>query len=220
MTLSEVTPTSLPPGVKWTGGTWTAAPPNVVVNADGTATVTISSNSEGPVQVGLTNTVENALGNFSVTKKATGDFPDLSDPIYDQVQIPFSYSYQVPGEAVVTGQTFTLNRANDFTFTSVDYPTGTKVTVTEGEPTGLPPNLSMTFAGWTGDGITTAGKSASFTVGDGTTLALVVTNSTAERLGTFRVTKSFSGLEPDRPAAGERHRHHHLDRTRQSDRHH
>ena len=45
VTLSEVTPTNLPPGVQWTGGTWTAAPPNVVVNADGTATVTIASNN-------------------------------------------------------------------------------------------------------------------------------------------------------------------------------
>ena len=104
--------------MKWTGGTSTADPPNVIANPDGTATVTIISNNQVPVHVALTNTVENALGNFTVTKKAIGDFPDLTDPIYATVQIPFTYSYTIPGDSPVTGQTFVLNQANNFAFTS------------------------------------------------------------------------------------------------------
>ena len=199
VTLSEATPTNLPPGVQWTGGTWTAAPPNVVVNADGTATVTIASNNNAPVQVALTNTFENQLGNFTVTKQTpTGDFPDLTDPVYATVQIPFTYSYTVPGAAPVTGQTFTLNQANGFTFTSPDFPTGTTVTVTEGVPTGLPVDMEMTFDGWTVDGVP-ATSPATFTVGDDTTVALVATNSTRQKVGTFQVSKQFTGVDPDDP---------------------
>ena len=199
VTLSEATPTNLPPGVKWTGGTWTADPPNVIANDDGTATVTIIGNNQVPVHVALTNTVENALGNVTVTKKATGDFPDLTDPVYATVQIPFTYSYTIPGQSPVTGQTFALNQANNFTVTSQDYPTGTRVTVTEGTPTGIPPNLSMDFEGWSGTGVTSVGRTATLTIGDGTTVAAVITNSTIEELGTFEVTKQFEGVDPDDP---------------------
>ena len=199
VTLSEVTPTNLPPGVQWTGGTWTAAPPNVVVNADGTATVTIASNNNAPVQVALTNTFENQLGNFTLTKTISpdSDFPDLADPIYDTVSIPVDYSYTIPGEDPVTG-TYTLNRANNFTVTSPDLPLGTQVTLTEGTPTGLPVNLEMTFEGWTVDGAP-ATSPVTFTIGDGTTTALVVTNSTREKVGTFVVSKEFDGVDPQDP---------------------
>ena len=77
--------------------------------------------------------------------------------------------------------------------------------MTEGEPTGLPPNLSMDFEGWSGTGVTPIPPdSATFTIGDGTTVEAVITNSTSERVGTFEVTKAFQDaagdpIEPDDP---------------------
>ena len=173
------------------------------------------------MHVALTNTVENALGNVTITKKATGDFPDLTDPVYATVQIPFTYSYTIPGQSPVTGQTFVLNQANNFTVTSQDYPTGTRVTVTEGTPTGVPPNLSMDFEGWSGTGVTSVGQTATLTIGDGTTVAAVITNSTIEELGTFQVTKQFCGrVDPDDPILAPVDRHDHLDGPGRPDRHH
>src|SRR6185312_1990656 len=196
--LSEATPTDLPPGVKWTGGEWQADPPNVIANPDGTATVTITGNDQVPVKVELTNTVENALGNVTVTKVATGDFTDLTDPIYAGVQIPLEYSYTIPGEPAVTDQTYMLNQRNGFTVTSPDLPEGTEFTVTEGEPTGLPLNMTMEFGGWSGEGVTPVDdppNSATFTIGDGTTVEAVITNSTSERVGNFEVTKAFQDAD-------------------------
>ena len=108
--------------MKWTGGTWTADPPNVIANDDGTATVTIISNNQVPVHVALTNTVENALGNFTVTKKATGDFPDLTDPIYATGADPLHLQLHDPGTRPGHRQTFALNQANNFTVTSPGLP--------------------------------------------------------------------------------------------------
>ena len=71
-------------------------------------------------------------------------------------------------------------------------------TLTEGTPTGLPVNMEMTFEGWTVDGAP-ATSPVTFTIGDGTTTALVVTNSTREKVGTFEVTKEFDGVDPQDP---------------------
>ncbi len=59
--------------MEWTGLQWTAAP-NVSVNADGTATVTILGGDNSATTVALTNTVENLLGSFTVQKALSGDF--------------------------------------------------------------------------------------------------------------------------------------------------
>ncbi len=121
------------------------------------------------------------------------------------MQIPFTYSYTIPGQSPVTGQTFVLNQANNFTVTSQDYPTGTKMTVTEGTPTGI----AAATCRWTSKagpepGSRASDRTATFTIGDGTTVEAVITNSTSERVGTFEVTKAFQDaagdpIEPDDP---------------------
>ncbi|MGA9639526.1 DUF5979 domain-containing protein, partial [Flavobacterium sp.] len=199
VTLSEVAPTNLPPGVVWTGGTWSAAPPAVVVNQDGTATVTIDVDGEDePLQVALSNELTNDLGTFSLTKEVTGYFDDLTAEEYASVDIPVEYSYtDLVTDTEVVG-TAHLTQANDFTVTSPQLPAGTEVTVTEGTPTGLPVDMQMTFTSWSGDGITsTDGQSATFTVSSEGTIALVATNDTEQKTGTFEVTKLFSGVDPD-----------------------
>lgn len=150
ITLSEATPTSLPPGVKWTGGTWTPDPPNVIANGDGTATVTIISNDQQPVQVALTNTVEDALGNVTVTKTATGDFPDLTDPIYATVQIPSPGATPSRGRPRSPGSTSCSTRT---TTSRSRHPT-TRSALSSRRPKEPRPDCHRTFrwTSWNGQG--------------------------------------------------------------------
>jgi len=189
--LTETAPTVLPPGVEWTGASWTAAP-NIAVSEDGqTATVTITSSGQALTTVGLTNTLEDLLGSFTVAKQLDGDF-DLADPELDGVSIPVEYSYTdlVTGEDV--SATLTLNRANGFSATGPTLPTGTAVTLVEGTPVGGPPNLSWGDVSWTIDG-GAATAPIEFEIGDGTTVAAIVTNQVTELFGTFEVVKEFDG---------------------------
>ncbi|GAA1953545.1 hypothetical protein GCM10009776_14240 [Microbacterium deminutum] len=200
--LTEVPPTDLPPGVDWSGLTWTPAP-NVTVSADGlTATVTVAGGAAQLTTAALTNTFTNALGSFTVSKQVEGDFA-LDDPAFDDVSIPINYSYTdlATGEQV-TGA-LTLDRANGFTANGPTLPEGTVVTVEEGTPTGGPPDLEWGAAAWTVDGVATDAP-VSLTIGADTTAELVVTNQVSQLVGTFAVIKDFSGdFTADDPALAD-----------------
>lgn len=60
----------------------------------------------------------------------------------------------------------------------------------------------MDFVEWSGTGVSSVGKTATVTIGDGTTIAATISNSTSEVEGTFEVSKLFTDedgatLEPD-----------------------
>ena len=190
VTLTETTPTALPPGVEWTGLQWTAAP-NVSVDGS-TATVTILGGENSATTVALTNTVENLLGSFSVQKALSGDFA-LSDPEFANASIPIEYSYvDAETDETVEG-TLTLNQANGFAATGPTLPTGVVVTLEEGTPTGTPSNVEWGDISWTVNGGAAQEQPVSVTIGDATTVALVVTNEVTEVFGTFEVTKDIAG---------------------------
>lgn len=195
VTLTETPPAGLPAGVAWTGLEWTAAP-NVAVSQDSTtATVTILAGEGSATTAGLTNTVRNLLGGFTVEKALTGDFT-LDDPELANVSIPVDYSYRDAGTGQTVDGTLTLNPANGFAATGPTLPTGTVVTLEEGTPTGAPPNVAWGRVGWSVDGGASQAQPVRITVGDGTAAALVVTNEASEVSGTFQVTKAFSGDFP------------------------
>ena len=191
VTLTETTPTSLPPGVEWTGLQWTAAP-NVAVNPDGTATVTILGGENSATTVALTNTVENLLGSFTVQKALSGDF-SLTDPEFANASIPIEYSYVDSGTGVPVEGTLTLNQANGFLATGPTLPTGTVVTLEEGTPTGTPPNVEWGAISWTVNGGAVQEQPVEITIGDGTTVALVVTNAGHRSLRHLRGDEGLRG---------------------------
>lgn len=193
VTLTETTPENLPPGVAWSGLQWAAAP-NVVVDGT-TATVTILGGDEFATTVGLTNTFENQLGSFTVQKALSGDFT-LDDPEFANASIPIEYSYVDPANELTVEGTLTLNQANAFTATGPTLQTGTVVTLIEGTPTGTPPNVEWGGISWTVDGGPAQAQPVEITIGDATTIALVVTNEVTEVFGSFEVTKAFSGDFP------------------------
>ena len=165
----------------------------------------------------LTNTVENAAGQLHHHQEGDrSDFPDLTDPIYDDRADPLHLQLHDPGRGPghrsdvhpEPGQQ--LHRHLRRTTRP-----GRRSRVTEGTPTGLPPNLSMDVRGLDRNRITSVGNQP----GDvhhrrrhhgGRWWSPTPTTRT---VGTFEVTKEFDGVDPRRPAAGPGGRHDHLDRS-------
>ncbi len=99
----------------------------------------------------------------------------------------------MPRPAQTVEGTLTLNQANGFAATGPTLPTGTVVTLEEGTPTGTPSNVEWGDISWTVNGGAAQEQPVEVTIGDATTVALVVTNEVTEVFGTFEVTKDIAG---------------------------
>ncbi|NYD68158.1 DUF5979 domain-containing protein [Agromyces atrinae] len=183
VTLSEVQPVDGQPSpeVSWGTPVWSGT--GVTVNPDGSASFTITDGAS--VQVALENPTAQLVGDFSIEKVVTGDAP--VDP-----DLEFSFEYSTDAGATwipVDGVTAGAAGA----WSSPELPTGTTVQVREIAPTG-------SFWGapeFTVDGVASA-EPVTFTIGDGTSVAVVVTNPTL--VGDFSIEKVVSGsaeVDPD-----------------------
>nr|WP_237464990.1 DUF5979 domain-containing protein [Leucobacter luti] len=132
-------------------------------------------------------------GTFTVTKAFDGVSPTAGD--LDDVTIELSYSV-TGGPALPPGTPnsgrLVLNHANGFAATGPSYPDGTTVSIAETAITGLPASLEQQSASWTVDGAATPGDTVEITIGDGSTVAVALTDTLSELLGTFEVRKSFA----------------------------
>lgn len=143
-------------------------------------------------------------GTFTVTKSFDGVSPTAGD--LDDVAIELSYVV-TGGPALPSGTPnngrLVLNHANDFTATGPSYREGTTVSITETAVTGLPAALEQQSVSWTVNGQVTSGDSVEITVGDGSTVAVTLTDTLTQVLGTFELRKSFATEDgPLTPPAG------------------
>ena len=199
VTVTEVTPTGMVPGVSWNGYRWLPAQ-GVTISGDGkTATFTVSSDP-APVRLAMENTFRALKSSFSVEKVVTGDFaltsPELADLTFT---VPYTASNGVTGS-------LELNKAGQWAATpGTDFPLGTEITVTEADVSGLPAHVKWNGSEWLkGDGYTVSadGKSASFVLTDQLVQPkLTLQNGFTKLLGGFTLTKKVTGaaasLVPD-----------------------
>ncbi|NYD68156.1 DUF5979 domain-containing protein [Agromyces atrinae] len=140
-------------------------------------------------------TVTNTLvepGTFTVSKVVTGDF-DLTDPAFADTEFTVAYSFEGGSESIV------LNADNDWSATSIELPFGTEVTVSEATIEGAPVYVGWDQPSWSeGD---QADGTAIITIGDGTDLALELTNPANLLVGGFSITKAVTGDGADRVPA-------------------
>ncbi|MFC7407225.1 DUF5979 domain-containing protein, partial [Georgenia alba] len=164
------------PGVQW--GEVTLTVDGEPVDGD-TASFTIGADST--VELVVTNTASPSPGSFSVEKvlegEAAGQVPEGTE---------FTIEYTVDGGEPQTA-TVTVGEP----WTSPDLPAGSEVTVTE---VNLPEIDGVT---WGEPALTVDGEQAempaTFTVGAGTTVAVVVTNTAEYTPGAFTVEKLLEG---------------------------
>ena len=132
-------------------------------------------------------------GTFTVTKTFDGVTPTTGD--LDDLTIGLSYVVtggpSLPAGTPDQGR-LVLNKANGFTATGPTYPDGTKVSITETGVTGLPAALEQQSASWTVNGQVTSGDTVEIMVGDGSAVAVTLTDTLTEVRGTFEVRKSFA----------------------------
>lgn len=123
------------------------------VNADGTATGVISDNPECGHLISLNNEARHALGKVEFQKQIVtkdGDTISVAEAV-EKGLLPDTVSFDVtvksvdvpagqtaPEGAVKAGDTITLNKDNNWTWTSGDLPKGTVVTFDEVTPAPLP----------------------------------------------------------------------------------
>lgn len=190
VTLSEATPSGTPDDVEWTDTTWSGS--GLTIHDNGTASFVIGDGTSPTFTV--TNTAKKLTGTFGVSKEFSGDF-DASSPEMAGVTFTVQAAW-LPAPGLKGGTvSIKLNAANKFAAQSgVQLPTGTKVTITELEPSGAPPDVSWGDATWSGEGITNnPNGTVSFVVGDGTFPQFTVTNATSKLTGTFIVAKKVGG---------------------------
>ncbi|QIK62903.1 serine hydrolase [Leucobacter viscericola] len=191
VTLSEAAPTPIA-GVVY--GTPVFSGSGVTVSGS-SATFTIGDGTT--VNVGLENPTTLApptLGSFDVTKTVTGTGSGL---VPATTGFTVNYSYDNAG-APVSG---TLSVKNGETKGLTDLPKGTIVTLSEATPT---PVTDVTYGEpvFSGNGVTVSGSSATFTIGDDTTVHVSLENPTTktppppvvvDHFGDFEVTKKVTG---------------------------
>ena len=98
-----------------------------------------------------------------------------------------------------TGQSGTITVTGGETSDPVELPAGTVVTLTEATPTDLPDGVVWEGYTWVpADGVTVSedGKTATFTVQPGSTVALQLTNTVTNAPGSFTVEKLLRATRP------------------------
>lgn len=139
VTLSE-TPIDDAPAFTWDDPTWAAT--DIVVNQDGTATITIRAATD--IAVTLTNNATASLGSLTILKTLSGDG---SDHVPAGTGFPVTATWtDLLGETQQTE--LTLIPGKEAVLDGL--PLGTDVVLEEG-PAGLPVNLSWVGATWSTD---------------------------------------------------------------------
>jgi len=165
---TEKAPADLP------GGTWEApqiSPSKVIVGQD-----------QG-VKVKVTNTLSATVGDFSVEKLITGDAADM---VPDDATFTVKYAYPA-GDGFTAGAGELVVPADGTAKKSVSLPVGAEVTLTEVAPG------EVAGATWG----TPQFSPKSFTVKDGETVKVKLTNTISRDVGSFSVQKLIDGDAAD-----------------------
>ncbi|MFZ4843638.1 DUF5979 domain-containing protein [Mycetocola saprophilus] len=130
-------------------------------------------------------------GSFQITKKmdyeGTLTPGDLDDVL---IEVAYEVVGSVPPGSVPSG-VLNLNPTNGFSAHGPRYPVGTQIRLTEHlDDSGLPPSLKWEGAQWSVDG-TVVPDAPTLTIGDNTSIQVVLTNTVIDQLGTFEVIKHF-----------------------------
>jgi len=165
-----------PANVEWGTPIWSTGD-----NGDGTATVTIGNDTT--TDLTLTNPSTELTGTFAVTKSVTGDGESRLPSDFE-----FTVEYSLNG-----GTTWTsMSVKNDETVNGpASIPTGTVVQIREVVPT-TPVDINWGTPAFSGTGVT-PGSPATFTIGDDTTVNVLLENPTTPANGQFSVLKDVTG---------------------------
>jgi hypothetical protein len=182
VTVTEVDLPDLPDGVTWGDPVFSGR--GVTINPDGSATLTIGNSST--IATNLVNPIDYLPGTFTLLKEIGGQAAD---------QVPdgttFTLAYTVGGSEPVEVE---LTAGEEWS--SPELPYGAEVTVTELAPPDVP-GVEWGDPVLTVDGDPVDGDSATFTIGAGTTVGVVVTNDADDASGSFSVAKQVIGEGAD-----------------------
>lgn len=135
------------------------------------------------IAISLDNPITWNDGDFSITKKVTGDGASL---VGDDVAFTVDYTYSLPDDLGVTpgNGEGTLTAHNDGTAViSAPLPYGTEVTLAEDAP------AQIQGGTWTGSQF----DHKTFTIGDKTTFEVILTNTIDLNSGVFTISKKIDG---------------------------
>ena len=192
VTVTEVTPTSLPASVSWEGYRWLPVA-GVDISKDGqTAVLEIEDGAEPTIRLTLENSFTAVKNTFSVEKVVEGDYA-LTDPELSGLTFTAPYTASNGAEGALE-----LNQAGNWAATpGEEFPVGTVITVTEAKVSGLPAHVTWSGYRWLdGDGYVVSGDgtSVSFTVTAAPVAPkLTLQNSFSTVLGGFTLTKQVTG---------------------------
>ena len=175
VTLSEAVPTGGPANVGWGTPTWGDS-------SDSTVTITIGDDETTELQV--TNPTTSLSGTFNLTKSVTGD---TENRVGDDVE--FAVEYSLDGGTTWVALPAVKDGATVAGPASI--PTGTVVQIRELAPPVID-DVEWGTPAFSGPGVT-PGSPASFTIGDATTVAVLLENPTTPLNGQFSVTKDVTG---------------------------
>lgn len=142
----------------WDAPIWDAA--GIVLNDDGTATITIGAATD--IDVALTNNATASLGSLSVLKTLSGD----ADVVPSDAVFPVTATWT---DLVGEEQQVEFELTAGTPVVIEDLPLGTEVTLTEDAATGLPANAKWLGGTWSSDLADVA------IVGDGSEVVVTVT---------------------------------------------
>ncbi|MFC7404780.1 DUF5979 domain-containing protein, partial [Georgenia alba] len=168
------------PGVTW--GEVRLSVDGMPINGT-TATFTVDADTT--VEIVVTNPAEQSPGTFTVAKavdgEAAGEVPGDAE---------FTLEYSTDG-----GETWNplTVRADGTPVTAPQLPAGTEVLVRETDDRPDVPGVEWGEVSLTVDGEPVDGDTASFTVGAGTTVEVVVTNTAQPAPGGFEIVKELTG---------------------------